>query len=187
MFTFDLGDNAELRILEVHYAAELLAFVQANRWDLSQWINWVNNVHTERDARDFLQEGMDEYAREGLPTLGIWQNGVMAGGLGFFATNSHLRATEVGYWLGVNARGRGLMTRALRAALEYIFDTLNFNRVTLSAEVNNTRSRAVADRVGFTFEGIRRDGWKNGERFVDLAVYSMLARDWKNRKEENSG
>lgn len=177
MFTFNLGDNAELRILQVADAAEFLTFVETNRAYLGAWLDWVDEVHSIQDAQKFLQEGMEDFAHFGLPTVGIWQDGEMAGGIVFFATNPRLRATEVGYWLGENYAGRGLMTRSLRAMLDYVF-AFGFNRVTLSAEVINTRSRAVADRLRFTYEGIKRDGWRNGERFVDLAVYSMLARDW---------
>ncbi|HZQ08999.1 MAG TPA: GNAT family protein [Anaerolineae bacterium] len=48
-----------------------------------------------------------------------------------------------------------------------------------AGNLSNIRSRAVADRVAFTFEGIKRDGWMRGDQIMDVAVYSMLAGDWE--------
>jgi ribosomal-protein-serine acetyltransferase len=75
------------------------------------------------------------------------------------------------------------MTRAIRPVLGYVFEDLKLNRVGLEAEPGNLKSKAVAERLGFTFEGLRRDGWRDEDGFVDIAVYSMLAREWQGLKE----
>ncbi len=179
MFQHDLGNGAELRFLQPDCALELYAFVETNRAYLSPWLSWVNRLHSITDAEDFLREGMQEFAAGAvLPTLGIWQDGRMAGGIAFFASEEPLRSTELGYWLGAEFAGHGLMTRALNALLVYLFESLQLNRVQVRAEKDNTRSRALAERVGFTFEGIEQGGWTHGDELVDLAVYGMLAKDW---------
>lgn len=80
-------------------------------------------------------------------------------------------SAELGYWLAPTARGRGVMTRAARLALDFGFaeDGLDVDRVTWSAFVGNWASWAVAWRCGFRFEGqvrghcvqrgARRDAW----------------------------
>lgn len=80
-------------------------------------------------------------------------------------------SAELGYWLTPAARGRGVMTRAVRLALDFGFadDGLELDRVTWSAFVGNWASWAVAWRCGFRFEGQvgghclqrgeRRDAW----------------------------
>ena len=117
--------------------------------------------------------------------MGIWQDGVMVGGLLFFPLDRRVRATEIGYWLGERAAGRGLMTRAARAMLGFAIEELNVNRVGLQAEVGNQRSRAVAERLGFTLEGIRRQAWVGSDgAFVDMASYSLLTSDWQARTDQ---
>jgi len=81
------------------------------------------------------------------------------------------RSAELGYWLAPEARGRGVMSRAVRLALEVGFadDGLDLERVVWSAFVGNWASWAVAWRHGFRFEGqvrrhtpqrgVRRDSW----------------------------
>lgn len=81
-----------------------------------------------------------------------------------------------------SATGRGLMTRAIEAALPFIFEDLQINRLGLEAEPGNLKSKGVADRLGFTFEGVRRHGWYNDGGFVDIAVYSLLADEWQARR-----
>jgi ribosomal-protein-serine acetyltransferase len=103
----------------------------------------------------------------------------MVGGVLFFPIEVQAGSTEIGYWLGEAASGRGVMTRAVRAMLGFAFDDLKLNRVALQADVRNTRSRAVAERLGFTLEGVRRQAWVVHDEFVDFAAYAMLASDWR--------
>lgn len=178
MFEYDLGDGARLGILQPYHAVEFFAFVNAHRAQLSQWLMWVQRTQTLADARAFLQEGVDDFARDETPTVGIWQDGVMAGAITFFPMERRTRSAELAYWLGEAFSGRGLMTRAIRAMLGYLFDDLKINRAVIRVEVNNPRSRALAERLGFQLESIERDGWVHAGQPVDLAVYAMLAREW---------
>ena len=181
MFKHDLGQGAELRILEMRHAAEFLAFVDENREHLAEYLPWASIVTTVETAGSFIGRGVTRYTEDGLPWVGIWQDGEMAGGILFFPLEERIRATDIGFWLGKRFTGRGLMTRAAGAMLGYVFEELGLNRVGLQAEVGNVRSRAVADRLGFIFEGVKRDGWLNGEELVDVAVYSLLAAEWQER------
>jgi ribosomal-protein-serine acetyltransferase len=182
MFRWDLGSGADLRVLEVRHAEEFLAFVSANRDYLGRWLSWGHTIHTVEDAQAFIRRGVTRYAEDGLPWAGIWEDGCMVGGLLFFPLEPLPRATEIGYWLGEAASGHGLMSRASRAMLSLAFDELGLNRVALQTQVDNVRSCALAERLGFTFEGVRRQSWVNQGRFVDMACYAMLAEDWRRIK-----
>lgn len=116
--------------------------------------------------------------------MGIWQDDQTAGGILFFPVDSRAGSSEIGYWLGKDAVGRGLMTRAAKAMLAFAFEELGLNRIALRAEVDNQRSIALAKRLGFQYEGTERGSWRRGERYVDMVVYSMLARDWLALKQQ---
>jgi RimJ/RimL family protein N-acetyltransferase len=71
----------------------------------------------------------------------------------------HLRAehrAEFGYWLVPSARGRGVMTRALRLFVDWSLETPALIRLELYTHPENDASGRVAERVGFTREGVRR-------------------------------
>jgi ribosomal-protein-serine acetyltransferase len=178
LFKHGLGDGAELRILEARHAQEFLDFVDENRDYLSRWLRWGAEIRTIEEAEAFLRRGVSCYVTDGLPWAGIWLDGKMAGGVLFFPVETRILATEIGYWLGEGAVGRGLVTRAVSAMLDYAFGTLGLHRVALQAEVGNEKSKAVARRLGFTEEGIRRAASVNRGRYVDMAAFSLLAEDW---------
>jgi ribosomal-protein-serine acetyltransferase len=88
------------------------------------------------------------------------------------------RSTALGYWLAEKHQARGFMTMACRAYVEHAFGKLGLNRVEIRAATENHRSRAVPERLGFKLEGVVRDAEWLYDRYVDHAVYGLLARDW---------
>jgi ribosomal-protein-serine acetyltransferase len=70
------------------------------------------------------------------------------------------------------------MTAAVRAYVDHAFSTWNLNRVMIQAAVENTRSRAIPERLGFREEGIMREVQRVGGRMLDDVIYGMLAADW---------
>ena len=85
---------------------------------------------------------------------------------------------EVSYFLRASARGRGLATRAVRLVAGWAFDELEVARIELRVHPENLASLRVADRAGFTREGVERASraWPDGSRF-DSVVYSLLPGD----------
>ncbi len=169
-------------MLEKRHAAEFVTMVEENREFFGEWLGWAYHIHKVEDAERFIGRGIDRFAEDGLPWIGIWQDNKMAGGILFFPLEGMIQATKIGYWLAEWANGRGLMTRAIRPILQFVFEELKLNRIGLEAEPGNLKSKGVAERLGFTFEGIRRDGWRSDSGYVDIAVYSMLASDWLSLK-----
>lgn len=84
---------------------------------------------------------------------------------------------DLGYWLAPQARGRGVMTRAVRLLSRWAFETLPVERIEITIEPANTASRAVAERAGYTFEGVLRSHTVIKGRRRDMAMYSLLRRE----------
>ena len=179
MFKHDLGDGAQLRMLELRHAQTFLDFISVNRAHLGEFLGWGETIKTLEDAERFIKRGITRYAEDALPWIGILLEGNMVGGLLFFPLDRRVNATEIGYWLGTNATGRGLMSKALNAMLEFVFEELKLNRLVLHADVRNQTSRAVAERLGFKLEGIERQSWLLHGEYTDNAGYAMLAEDWR--------
>jgi RimJ/RimL family protein N-acetyltransferase len=104
----------------------------------------------------------------------------------FLGTISVLRierpSGEIGYWAHPDARGRGVVTEAVRLASRHAFvdledGGLGLRRVFLRAAVDNTASCGVAERAGFTRMGTERLGTASRQGPVDCAVYDLLPGD----------
>ena len=85
----------------------------------------------------------------------------------------------IGYWLGKEYQGKGLITESCRLLINYAFDEYNLNRVEIRCATGNSKSCAIPERIGLTMEGVIRDGEWLYDHFVDLYLYSMLASRWK--------
>jgi RimJ/RimL family protein N-acetyltransferase len=81
---------------------------------------------------------------------------------------------DIGYFLAPDARGRGLMTSAVRLMTRWAFENLPVDRVQIKVQPENGRSRAVAERAGYTFEGVLRSHTVIKGRRQDMAMYSLL-------------
>jgi ribosomal-protein-serine acetyltransferase len=182
MFKHDLGDGADLRFLEMRHAPEFLEFVAANTEHLGVWLEWGQTIQTLEQAQNFIKRGITRYAEDGLPWVGLWLENRMVGGILFFPVDARAKSTMIGYWLGADAGGRGLMSKAVLAMLGFVFDDLGLNRLELQAHVDNLKSRALAERLGFSFEGVLRQVWTLHAQLVDHAAYAMLKSDWMTLK-----
>jgi ribosomal-protein-serine acetyltransferase len=105
-------------------------------------------------------------------------DGRIVGGAGFHGVDWINRSSSIGYWLTAEAQGRGLMSGAVRALLAHAFETLELHRVVIEVVVDNARSRAIPERLGFREEAVLREAKLIGGRYEDAALYAMLASDW---------
>jgi ribosomal-protein-serine acetyltransferase len=173
----DLGDGLILVESVVTDADEAYDIVLAERARLREWLPWVDGTTDVEVERDFLR-GIEGVNRAGLGVHAtIRQDGRFAGFIGL-RIDSLRHSAEVGYWLAAAFEGRGVMTRAVAGMVDAGFGPLGLHRVELLAATGNRRSRAIAERLGMTFEGVRREAEELATGFVDLAMYAVLAPDW---------
>lgn len=178
MFRHTIDADTELRLAEAHHADELFALADANRAPLRQWLPWVDGTRTLDDTHGFISGALRQFAAGNGFQACILHTGAIAGMIGFHYFDRLNRKTEIGYWLGAQFYGKGIMTRACRALIDYAFDVQRLNRIEIKCASGNARSRAIPQRLGFHEDGVlRQDGWLY-DHYVDHVVYSMLASDW---------
>jgi ribosomal-protein-serine acetyltransferase len=173
--------GAEIRLLEERDADELFSLIDRNREHLKRWMPWLDDTRTVEDSKAFVRRSLEQFARhEGL-VEGIWHDGRLAGVVSYVRIDWNNRSAVLGYWIGREYEGRGLVTSACRAMIDHGFDELRLNRIEIKAAVDNERSRAVARRLGFKLEGMERQAAWMYDRFVDMAVFSLLRGEWHSR------
>jgi ribosomal-protein-serine acetyltransferase len=168
-----LTDDRWLRLLEESDAQELYAAIDANREHLARWMPWADG-QTLQDTLAFIQRTREQLAsNDGFQTAVI-MDGRIVGMVGFHGVSWDHRSTNIGYWLAESAQGHGTMTRAVQALIEHAFKVWRLHRVEIRAAVDNARSRAIPERLGFVQEGVLRAAERIGERYTDQVVYAML-------------
>jgi ribosomal-protein-serine acetyltransferase len=169
--------HSELRMLEERHAELLFVLVEQNRERHPE----IPQLYSLEDARMYIKRDLALFAENKGLGIGIWYQGNLAGAVRYHEIDWMNRSTELGYWLGVAFEGKGLVTTACRVMIDHAFNELGLNRVVISCAPENQRSRAIAENLGFTQEGIlRQSDWlKDG--FVDQVIYGILASEWLGR------
>lgn len=181
MLVLEPDPDLVLRTVAESDAPSIFALVDANRAHLAPWLPWVHATHSPDDSLAFIRDVSARDAEGRGCAFIIEEEDVPVGVIGLDPIDAANESAFVGYWLAAHAQGRGLMTRSVEAVLAHAFDDLELNRVSLYAAVDNMRSRAIAERLGFQEEGLLREAEKNLDVFVDIVAYAMLRIDYDGR------
>ena len=179
MFSYKIDENIELRLLEERHAEEVFALLEQNRIHLQAELTWLTDQLSVNDAKEYIRAGLERFAANHGLRAGIWFQANLAGIVSLHGVVWADRKASLGYWLGAAFQGQGLVTRACRTLINHSFSELKLNRLEIQCASDNERSRKVAKRLGFTQEGVLRQAWLSGDRFVDLVVYGLLTSEWQ--------
>jgi ribosomal-protein-serine acetyltransferase len=183
LFTWPLGDDVALIPRTVAIAEAHFALVKANYERLGHWFpDAYQEPPTLEDARASMERAGQGWLDGRVLPLSLAvkaDDGWRLVGWVNLEIDRPARSAEVGYWLDAGFVGRGLVTKAVTALLDHAFGQLGLDRVGLRTVIDNTRSRSVAERLGFTQEGVLREYAAFPDERRDLVVYGLLAREWR--------
>jgi RimJ/RimL family protein N-acetyltransferase len=127
--------------------------------------------YTIRDAHEFLQQTTTEQSQL---EFCVEIDGAAVGGIGVHPGQQERRHTaSIGYWLGEQFWGRGIMTEAVTTVTDFCFENLPLRRISAEVFANNPASARVLEKAGFTFEGRKNDVLKDG-KLLDSLLYARL-------------
>jgi RimJ/RimL family protein N-acetyltransferase len=164
-----------LRPWESSDLAELVRAVDDE--EIYRWIDLIPRPYTADDGRAYLR-GCRRAWREGSGAPFAVTDALDGGILGSIdmRLSPERDVGEVGYWIRAEARGRGVATRALVLVSRWGLERPGVARLQLRADAGNQASRRVAEKAGYTLEGIlRSERWSaRQQRRYDWAMYSLL-------------
>jgi ribosomal-protein-serine acetyltransferase len=165
--------------VDVGDGPELWEAVDGSRWHLERWLPWVPfNATPEASLRYAEASALDWDAGRAV-RFAIRDRATRAllGVVGLDACIHLHRSCELGYWLRLEATGRGLMTEAAKACIDFAFGRMGIHRIRCAAATDNAPSLRVISRLAFRFEGIARQAEWVGSRWLDHALFAKLATD----------
>src|SRR5215510_9788328 len=126
--------------------------------------------YTIQDAHEFIRRATVE---EPATRFCVEVEGVAAGGIGVHpGEDVHRHTATVGYWLGEEFWGRGIMTEAVTAVTDFCFENFPLRRISAEVFANNPASARVLEKAWFTFEGrLKNDVLKDG-KLLDSLLYA---------------
>lgn len=160
--------------LQEEHAEKLFELTDQNRDHLRQWLPWLDFTQSVEDTRKFIHTTIKQQQQGRGPQFAIFHRGKMCGVNGFHPIEKLHKSVGLGYWLAKSHLGKGIVTKTSRLLLKIAYEEYFLHKVELHCAEENKNSRAVAERLGFTYEATIRDCEWLYSRFVNHRIYSML-------------
>ncbi len=169
--------RTERLLLRAYQRDDAPAVAEACRDELLQrWLP-LPNPYTDADAMTWCRDIAPRFREtgEGIEWAAMrLADNRLVGSFGLKRTDWRARSSEIGYWVAPWGRGQGLAVEAVLAIARWLLHEQGFERMVLRAATGNTASLRVAEKAGFTREGVERGARElRGERH-DVVCYSLL-------------
>lgn len=180
MLEYRINDDIILRMFNVDDAEALFQLTLASKSYLREWLGWLDYIESVEDSKQNIEgriKGLIETG--GRPkSFAIMYKGVLAGTIGFNEIDRGIQCGTIGYWLGQDFQGKGIMSQSFEKVIEYGFRDLKLNKIEIRVATGNVKSRALPERFGFKEEGVIRDAEWLYDRYVDHVVYGLLRHEF---------
>ncbi len=150
--------------------------------DLNQWLPWARTDYNPADTAAFLRESSMAWKEDRA-----WDYSIRLrndpdrhiGNISFWTVSKLGKIFEIGYWVRSDETGRGYCTEAVERILGEGFNHLSYHKAVLRIAVGNNPSDRVAEKLGFTREGILREELLIRGNWVDHSHWSLLDREYR--------
>lgn len=180
LFTYPLGNGYSLALYTTEFAAQMHELIEKNLERLREWEGWAYPEQTLEGVTAFADARLTEWREGGvLPCVVLADADPSTGAAARCAGAVHLKidsyslSGELGYWIDADHEGRGVVTAACRALMAHGRE-LGLQRFEIRAALENTRSAAVAERLGFEREGVHRSAMRVADRRFDSVTYGLI-------------
>lgn len=170
--------NITLQKVRLKSAEDIYACIDQSRDTLREWLPFVDHTKSKDDVEKYIKSTLYKRGDKKELVFEVLVNKKVVGLLGMKDIDMLNKKAEIGYWLGKDAVGKGIMTRSLIALLTYAFNEMKINRIQIKCAVENIRSCNIPKQLGFAYEGLERQGEFLYGRYLDLKIYSLLRKEW---------
>lgn len=163
-------------------AATLDDAIRASLPDLNLWLPWARLDYTSSDTSAFVRESIQAWKEERAWDYSIrWREDPKRhiGNISFWTVSKLGKIAEIGYWVRTDETSRGVCTEAVELILDETFNAMGYHKVVLRIAVGNSASDRVAEKLGFTREGILREELLIRGNWVDHTLWSLLDREYR--------
>lgn len=174
------GPRITLRRHHASDASDLFAALVASRERLAFWLRFPNSLQTVEATRDWLIRREARWLLREALSFAIRRNETLdyLGNVDLHSIVWERRFFALSYWLRDGAEGQGYMSEAVRLVTDYAFTALGANKVSLRCDARNTRSAAVAERLGFVCEArLRGEANTTDGAVADELQYALTRND----------
>jgi RimJ/RimL family protein N-acetyltransferase len=183
-----LGNN---RVQLVPFSAAFKMSLQEIAMEPSIWTFMGHSIETEKELDDYIESTLNDKQNQKSYPFIIIDNETkkVAGSTRFGNIQYPNKRLEIGWtWYGTEFQGTGLNHACKYELLKFAFETMKFNRVQFSADIDNRRSQKAILKLGAKQEGIFRNNYVDqfGNPRDDV-YFSIISDEWAEVKKKFFG
>ena len=147
--------------------------------EVTKFLSWPTYKSVE-DANFILDLWVPQY---GDDTFYQWvielkEIGEPIGSISVVNQDERVDMMEIGFCIGRNWWGQGIMTEAFQAVIDFLFGEVGVQRIEAGHDPNNPASGAVQRKCGLKYEGTQRRSIRSNQGITDKALYAILKEEW---------
>lgn len=170
------GEHIFLALPEMQDAQAILHYTRSTA--LMKFMAWrrpKNLLEVKKNIRNRWQKAQQKITFE---TCVYFYDNTFVGSVGIVRFDYTSETAELGYWIGEKFWKKGIGTEAISVLIDYAFNTLKAHRLVIKCNPLNMPSRKLAEKAGFTLDGILRSHAKINGQYTDKCFYSLLKNEW---------
>lgn len=156
--------------------------IRVSLTDLNQWLPWARMDYASGDTSAFIRDSVQAWKEDRA-----WDYSIRlhedpsrhVGNVSLWTVSKLGKIAEIGYWVRSDETSRGICTEAVDRLLGEAFGSMGYHKVVLRIAVGNEASDRVADKLGFTKEGVLREELLIRGNWVDHSLWSLLDREYR--------
>ncbi len=179
-------DRFELRPFQKRDAEPLYEAVTVSIPELSQFLPWASRAYGRIDSTRFTRDSIRAFREQRAFDFAIRHRDDSRrhiGNVSIWFVSRGFRSGEVGYWVRSDESRTGIATEVAARMVQVGFEELRMHRIILRIAVGNQPSERVAEKLGFTREGILREELEVHGKWLDHTAYSLLEHEYAAKKE----
>lgn len=181
-----VDDEIILKTVQLEDVENRYKVIEENRNFLKRWLGWLNFYEKSDDLLEYTKICQEREKNKEAYAFGIYYLNEFVGCIEIQEINYRNKKCEIGYWLSEKYNGKGIMIRSCKTIINYIFDIIELNRISILAATENYASQAIPEKLKFIKEGTLMDNECLYGKFVDNYIYGMTKKIWEENKNEKN-
>jgi RimJ/RimL family protein N-acetyltransferase len=157
--------------------ADVNAAIRESAGELRPWLPFAENIPSLEESEASVRKARLKFMERSDLMLHLRDKitDEFVGSSGLHRIDWNARCFEIGYWVRTSRSGKGLVTEAVRGIEQFAILHLQANRLEIRCDARNVRSAKVAERLGYTLEGVlRRIKQDRTGVWVDTMIFSKV-------------
>ena len=178
MLETTLKDEITIKMLEMRQSEEMYDFITRNREFFIEWIPFVSKIHSLSDIEVLIKNNLERYVQGIGLYYTLWDREKIIGYFLAREIDNEAKWAEIGYAIDESYAGRGLIKRSCLKLIDYLFNALDMDKIVICCAEENEKSKALAEKLGFTLEGNLRNHFVVNGTVRNMLHYGLLKEEY---------